>query len=403
MRASLAAAMIAWFIAPAAFCAQIAITHVTVIHPERVDPRARFSEPVIAPDQTILIDGAKIKAVGPADRIAVPRKAQVIDAKGKWAIPGLIDAHMHFWQNGGLYTRPDLIDFTRIKPYKEDIEWTRSHLSDTFKRWLASGVTGVVDAGGPFWNFEVREAARKTAAAPRVVVAGPLVSTLERPQLEVAKAALRSGADYLVHSVEDKPIDDEFLALMRERNALYCPTLGVKLNLEHVFRNKWRETPEDLRLVDPQILRSLHDLDHIAKDQWPPLIVRRMASSSMPEPPVVAMENLRKVWEAGLPVVMGTDAGAPGLPHGSTVFRELQLMQQAGLGPLDVLRAATTNGARALHMPDELGSISPGKLADIVLLDADPAVDVANLSKAHRVIKNGVVFDPAKLVKSFAQ
>lgn len=449
----------------------IAITDVSVVHPERVDPRARFAEPVIAQNQTILIEGAKIKAVVPAGSITLPKRARIIDGRGKWAIPGLIDAHVHFWQNGGLYTRPDIVDFTRIKPYAQEVEHNKARLPVTFKVWLASGVTGVVDAGGPFWNFDVRDAANRSAAAPRVAVAGPLVSTLARPQLdvgdppvikvdtpeqarqlvarevalkpdyikiwfihlpgdslaeqtpivqaaieaahagkvpvavhatelEVAKAALRAGADYLVHSVEDQPIDDEFLSLLRERGALYCPTLNVHLGFEYAFRNKWRETPEDLRLADPEVLRTLHDLDHLSKEQWPPIVARRMATDTVPEPPKVAMENLRKVWEAGIPIVMGTDAGGIGSPHGSSVFREMKLMQEAGLGPLDVLRAATANGARALRMQDSVGVIAPGRFADIVLLDADPAADVSNLSRTHRVIKNGVVFDPAELSKA---
>jgi imidazolonepropionase-like amidohydrolase len=459
-------------VASAGFSAQppIAITGVTVVHPERVDPRGRLSEPALAPNQTILIEGAKIKAVGADGSIALPRRTRRIDGRGKWAIPGLIDSHVHFWQNGGLYTRPDIVDFTRLKPYAQDVQWTREHLPDTFKRWLAGGVTGVVDAGGPFWNFDMRAAARLAAAAPRVSVAGPLVSTLARRQLEVddppvikvntaeqarqlvarevrrrpeyikvwfihlegddleaqtvlvratadaahaakvplavhatelevAKIALRAGADYLVHSVEDKPIDAEFLALLRERRALYCPTLGVKLNFEAALRNQWHETPEDLRLADPQVLRTLHDLDHIPKDQWPPPIARRMARPAAPEKPTVAMENLRRVWESGATVVVGTDAGGIGSPHGSSIFREMKLMQEAGLGPLDILRAATTNGARALRLPAQLGSIAPGKLADIVLLDADPSQDVANLSRTHRIIKNGVVFDPSGLVR----
>jgi imidazolonepropionase-like amidohydrolase len=114
----------------------------------------------------------------------------------------------------------------------------------------------------------------------------------------------------------------------------------------------------------------------------------------------VMAANLRAVWEAGIPVAMGTDAGNIGTLHGPSVFREMALMQESGLTALQVLRSATVNGARALRLENELGVIGPGKLADLVILDGDPLADLSNLSRAHRVVKNGLVFDPASLIES---
>jgi imidazolonepropionase-like amidohydrolase len=122
-----------------------------------------------------------------------------------------------------------------------------------------------------------------------------------------------------------------------------------------------------------------------------------MASPRDIKPPPAAMANLRKVWDAGIPVVMGTDAGNIGTLHGPSVFREMELMVRAGLTPLEVLRTATANGARAMNR--DMGTLDPGKLADLVILDADPTKDVLNLSKIHRVMKNGVVFDPKTLLR----
>ena len=78
----------------------------------------------------------------------------------------------------------------------------------------------------------------------------------------------------------------------------------------------------------------------------------------------------------------------------------MALMHEAGLSPLEVLRSATVNGAKALRLGDRAGTIAPGKLADLVILDADPLADVGNLSHAHQVIKNGIVFDPKVLIDS---
>ena len=96
---------------------------------------------------------------------------------------------------------------------------------------------------------------------------------------------------------------------------------------------------------------------------------------------------------------MGTDAGNIGVLHGPSVFREMRLMRDAGLTPAQILRTATTNGAKAMHR-DDLGAIAQGKLADLVLLDADPLASVDNLAHATTVFKDGVAYDPKALIDS---
>jgi imidazolonepropionase-like amidohydrolase len=107
----------------------------------------------------------------------------MVHASGKWVIPGLIDAHVHFGQSGGLYTRPDIIDLRSIRPYADEIARIKTKLPETFARYLASGVTDVVDVGGPMWTFDARALARRTRIAPRVAVAGPLLGTAAPKEL----------------------------------------------------------------------------------------------------------------------------------------------------------------------------------------------------------------------------
>src|SRR6266542_852944 len=445
----------------------IAIVGATLVHPERDGARA------LAPDGTIVITGNRIDAVGPTGTISVPTVSTIIDGRVKWVVPGLVEAHVHFFQSGNLYTRPDAADFNAWMPYAKEVERNKARLPATFKVWLASGVTGVVDIGGPFWNFEVRDAALKSPAAPRVAVAGPLISMVDRVKLDlgdppivkvasagearalvrrelerkpdfikvwfihrqgddlaaqeaivkaaadaahaagvrlavhateliVAKASLRAGADFLVHSVEDEAVDEEFLALAKNNRALYCPTLFVTLGYRYALSNTWRPTETERRLADPQILAAMNDLQKIPKETLPERVAKAMNQPAPPEPSAIALQNLRKVWNAGIPVVMGTDAGNIGTLHGPSVFREMEIMTRAGLAPLQVLRSATSNGAKAMGMEREIGTLAPGKLADLVILDADPLADVMNLGRIHRVIKGGRIFVPDELIRSIA-
>jgi imidazolonepropionase-like amidohydrolase len=443
---------------------QTAIVGVTVVNPERHGADASMA------DATVVISGDRITAVGPRASTPVPMGATRIDGKGRWLIPGMIDAHVHFFQSGNIYTRPDGADFNAVVPYAQETARNKARLPATFKVWLASGVTSVIDIGGPFWNFDMRDIANRTAAAPRVEVAGPLISMVDRvkldlgdppiikiespeaaralvarelerkpdfikvwfihqpgddidkqiaivkaagdaahaaglrlavhaTELDTAKGALHAGADYLVHSVFNEPIDDEFIELMRANHAILCPTLFVTNGYAYALSNRWQATPEEQRLADPQILAAMHDLDHIPKDKLPPRVAKLMADQPPIKQPTVAEQNLKKLWDAHIPIAMGTDAGNVGTLHGPSVFREMALMRDAGLTPLEVLRTATVGGAQAMGRSD-LGTIAPGKLADLVLLDADPIADVGNLSHAERVIKGGVVYEPKALIDS---
>ena len=441
-----------------------AIVAATVLHPELEGAAA------VVPDTTILIAGNRITAVGAAAHTRVPRGAAVIDAHGKWVIPGLIDSHVHFFQSGDLYTRPDVVDLGALVPYAAEVRRNQARLPQTFRVYLASGVTSAADVGGPFWNFEVRDAARASTAAPRVATTGPLISMIARPQLDlgdppivriesaeaarelvarelprrpdyikvwyihrpgddlaaqeaivratadaahaaglrlavhatelvVAKSALRAGADFLVHSVEDEPVDEEFISLGRAQHILYCPTLFVRLGYLYALSGVWQPTEAEQRLADPEILARLHLPPGTATEKLPERMVKLMSEHREPELPAVAMQNLLRVWNAGITVVMGTDAGNIGTVHGPSVFREMDLMQRSGLTPLQVLKSATVNGALTLGLA-ELGSIAPGRLADLVVLDADPRADLANLSRASYVIRDGHTFRPAELMRS---
>src|SRR2546428_4616578 len=145
----------AWMLAviPCQAADVTAIVGATVVHPERDLPSA------IASNTTVIIAGSRIEAIGPAGSTPVPAGAARIDGKGKWVVPGLIDSHVHFFQSGNLYTRPDVADFNTWMPYAKEVERNKARLPATFKIWLASGVTSVVDIGGAVSSFYMGGAA----------------------------------------------------------------------------------------------------------------------------------------------------------------------------------------------------------------------------------------------------
>ncbi|MFK7925024.1 MAG: amidohydrolase family protein, partial [Bacteroidia bacterium] len=134
----------------------------------------------------LLIKGDKIAEVGTGEG---PIADSIIDAAGKFAMPGLVDGHVHYFQSGGLYTRPDAIDLRAIKPYNEHIEWVRAQANDFFQRYLAAGITYTCDVGGPMSNYMIREEA-KAAIAPELFVTGPLISTYQPEALAVDDAPI---------------------------------------------------------------------------------------------------------------------------------------------------------------------------------------------------------------------
>src|SRR5207248_8383747 len=163
---------------------KIALVNGTLINPDK-SQIVQNATIVIVQNTMIVIDGEKIAAAGDAKTVSVLKDARVIDCKGKFILPGYIDTHIHFFQSGDLFTRPDIVDLSSIRSYKDEVAWVKSHLNDVFARYLRSGITSVVDVGGPFWNFEVRKIANSTTKAPRVAVAGPLISSVSRPQLDL--------------------------------------------------------------------------------------------------------------------------------------------------------------------------------------------------------------------------
>jgi imidazolonepropionase-like amidohydrolase len=161
-------------------------------------------------DAVVLINNGKIEFIGQKGMKIQPSYKK-IDITGRWLVPGYIDSHIHLFQSAGAFTRPDLIDYSNIRSYKEDYDWIRKNLNDTFARYLSSGVTSAVDMGGPNWNFKIRDKANNMLYAPQLAVAGPLISPITVEQLDmgdppIIKASSTAQAvDYVKQQLKQHP------------------------------------------------------------------------------------------------------------------------------------------------------------------------------------------------------
>ncbi len=259
--------------------------------------------------------------------------------------------------------------------------------------------------------FIVRPGSDFDAMSRMVMLAGAEATRLRLPLivhatgLREAKVALRAGAKLLVHSVQDRPLDVEFLALAKATNVFYCPTLEVT--------DGYAAIPQAARTgIAPRLDDPLGAVDSLTRARVASTATeaRRVLGSQPPSPDSLyarlrrqMVDNLVIARRSGITVVTGTDAGNPLTPHGAAIFAEMEAMQRAGMKPMDVLLATTRDAARAMGRAADLGTIEKGKSADLLILSADPREDVAHLRRLEWVVRSGVARSGAELRAAVAK
>lgn len=412
-----------------------AIEHVTLIDGTGHAPQ---------PDMTVQVDGDRITAVT-ASAVTPQPKGRRIDGRGKFLIPGLMDVHIHL--QGGV---KDI----------EDLAQARQAATQALASFLYAGVTSVYDAGNRaevILPLRAEERAGKIMS-PHIFATGNLVTypgshghqvgieisdfekdralldkhiaeqqpdvlkiTLEeegwgtRPMIPLmpeplleqitryynqhgirttvhvsselrAIEAIYAGSDSLAHPVIQGPVSDSFVKLMAAKKTPFASTLTIGDNY-----GRLADHPEFLdqplyraafSTSDLELMRTKVRADYQGRvwTQWMKIMTP------------IAKENIRKIDAAGGVVALGTD-----LSNGAATQRELELLASAGIAPLEVIRIATHNGAVLLGKADTLGSVEPGKIADMVMLDADPGADIENVKKIAWVMKAGTLVDESRL------
>ena len=198
--------------------------------------------------------------------------------------------------------------------------------------------------------------------------------------------AIYAGLDTLAHPVIQGPVSDSFVKLMAAKKTPFASTLTIGENYSRLA-----EHPEYLDQPLYAASLSVEERNRL-KTQTAAEYRARTWTTWMKVMTPIAQENIRKIHAAGGVVACGTDQSS-----GPAVQRELELLAAAGIAPLDVIRIATYNSAVFLGRADQLGSVQPGRLADLVLLNADPGADIDNAKQIAFVMKNGEIIDESKL------
>jgi imidazolonepropionase-like amidohydrolase len=380
-------------------------------------------------DSVIVVAGDRIRAAGPRARVDIPRGASVVDATGKVVLPGLVDVHCHinqppedmkrYWVAQLRWGVTTMRSAGNDKP--ETVPLFRQTRAGAFLSPRAYTAGQGFNVSGPYPGAptfkpttadEARLDVRNLKAQhvdfikiwmtnpkfpPEVIAA--IVDEGRRQEIPVIAhvtdvASLHQLADLgvtdFLHNPVDQPVTPALVAYAKSKKLTFAPTLA---NIE----SRWfyYEHPEILqmpRLQDalyPRGRQMLADAERKAQTLSAPDLAQRKARMREQTYPFI-----KAMSDAGIRVVTGTDCGAEAsqvTPFGHATHREVQLLVEAGMLPLAAIRAATLDAARVLTRSEDpdYGSIRAGQAADLLLLDADPTVDINNTIRINRVMRAG--------------
>ena len=345
------------------------------------------SDPVF--DAVMVIDGERISAVGTRDQIVVPLNTTIIDVQGATIMPGFINTHVH-----GAYDR------------------------EALEEWAQSGVTTVRDLGivGNTGNssdlFAFREEVSQDPRYARLVAVGPMVTvpggygsrpvTSPEHARQTINALLDDGADLIKIGIEDDLQGrkwsmlsaEEITAIVESAHARNVPVSA------HISRSKHLELA---------LQTGVDDVAHMIVDDLSDDLVARMIKYGVYWEPTLelwqcvsnlhqlswdaqAIDNLRRFSQAGGKVALGTDYSGYscdfdlGMP-----MSEINLMLQADMTPMQIIVAATKNAAQVCNLEDDIGTLEPGNIADILVVVGNPLENIHTLTDVQMVIHNGVI------------
>jgi imidazolonepropionase-like amidohydrolase len=421
---------VAGFSASSAADETLVIRGGTIVDPARpggVD--AGSSSPAV-----IVIQQGVISSVGPASVVPIPDRARVIDAQGLYVMPGLADMHNHLrtgtflpgddqagilrslleWgvtttfdpgvpaehfeallaaieESPASYPRAFLIKgvFTTEggwgKGYRPA---TASNARAIVRQLKSAGSAGVkLMYDDMRWAttrpFPIMDRAIMTAIIDEAHLQG-MQAFAHAPILELAKQVVEGGIDCLLHGIISEPVDEEFTALMRNTGTCYISTLSMFGT--NAGYSEWADKLAAFDLDNRHDEKAL-DLFHKVPTGTARLDNTMWAAERLP----ILASNLLMMQRAGIPIVIGTDTGIPGVMPGIATQMEIVMHVDAGLTVTEALLAATRNAARMMGQEGVFGGIAVGMAADLLILEADPRADIGNIRRIRHVVRAGRV------------
>jgi imidazolonepropionase-like amidohydrolase len=365
-------------------------------------------------DAVVVIRSGRIVAVGPRVTVRVPREAKVVDTRGKTILPGLWDMHGHLSQIewGPAYLAAGVTsarDMGGEAPFLLALQNAFTQPDGLGPRLL---LAGLIDGPGPnaFGSTVATTPEEGVALVDRYYeqhfqqiklynsisapVAGAVIRRAHSLQMTVAghvpralglRAAVDSGLDHIAHwpfSGEEPASELQALVdFLARKHTVLDPTIAWNELLGRspmtpvsAFEKGIAETPSPLRL-NYESVRNMADSAEANADRDQ------------------GFRIFKALHDAGVPLIAGTDGGIPG----HSLFREIELSVAAGLTPLEAVQTATTVPAKAMGLESEVGTVTAGRLADLLILDADPLANIGNIRTGWLVVTRGRVYDCREL------
>ena len=375
---------------------------------------------------TLLISKGRIEAVGAPPTVTIPAGATRIDMSGKTIVPGLINAHGHLsadpsnrpirdklagqlrvYADYGITTvvvlgagPNDLADAVKLRDEQEQgtLDRARVYVAGQSIRDLTTEdearqrVNRYADAKADIIKIHITGGPKDMTPA----VYGALIDQAHKRGLRVAahlyylkdaRGLLNAGVDVIAHSVRDQDVDAALIADMKRRNVGYIPTFTRDLA---VFL--YETTPTFFK--DPFFVRHIDAYRQEMTELSDPALQEKTRNSKEAQTIKVALQqgsrNMKILADAGVPIAMGTDTGTNlGQWQGYFEHVELEMMVKAGLTPMQALVSATGGAARVMKLDQQLGTLQPGKRADLLVLNANPLTDIKNTRQIDSIWIDG--------------